>query len=327
MAEVSIVIPVHNVEKYLDVCLNSVIMQTFKDFEAICINDGSTDNSLEILEKYAKFDKRIKVISQENKGLSAARNTGVAAATGKYLTYVDSDDWLSPIMLEKFLQNIKKTKSDYVFSNICTYDMQKQTFIQVEFEFPIKHKCFCEKDIEPEDYFKIYTSAYAKLFRYDFIKNFKFPEGLIFEDTPYHSECFLSAKKIYSDPNPYYFYRTQRKGSIIESHDLRYLDIFKIAELQKNIFKKHNKFEKYKNHLLLIQMKGILQKIVKTDKETKKAMFNSIKQYYSSIDYSKYDLELLQPEKIFQFYQSILKMDFESFDRLIEFLLKKGNNA
>ncbi|MBR6933705.1 MAG: glycosyltransferase [Bacteroidales bacterium] len=96
----SIIIPVYNVEKYLRECLDSVLAQTFEDWEAICIDDGSTDRSAAILEEYAQKEARVKVISQPNGGLSAARNTGLKAANGEYVLFLDSDDWLEPNALD-----------------------------------------------------------------------------------------------------------------------------------------------------------------------------------------------------------------------------------
>ena len=93
--KISIIIPVYNVEKYLHECLDSIINQTFTDIEIICVDDGSTDKSSEILEEYEQKDKRFTVISQPNKGVSAARNRGMQQAKGKYIMFVDSDDWLA----------------------------------------------------------------------------------------------------------------------------------------------------------------------------------------------------------------------------------------
>ena len=94
MAKISVIIPVYNIEKYLVKCLDSVINQTFTDIEIICINDGSTDNSLSILEEYAQKDKRIKIINKENGGLSSAWNAGLNEVSAEYLTFVDGDDWI-----------------------------------------------------------------------------------------------------------------------------------------------------------------------------------------------------------------------------------------
>ena len=94
MPKISVIVPIFNVEKYLKECLESIINQTFKDIEIICINDGSTDNSLDILNQYAEKDNRIKVITQSNQGLSAARNTGIKYANGEYISFIDSDDYI-----------------------------------------------------------------------------------------------------------------------------------------------------------------------------------------------------------------------------------------
>lgn len=101
MSKVTIIIPVYNVEKYLEKCLNSVICQTLKDIEIICVNDGSTDNSQQILKEYAQKDERIKIVDKKNGGLSSARNAGLDAATGEYCYFLDSDDWIELNTLEK----------------------------------------------------------------------------------------------------------------------------------------------------------------------------------------------------------------------------------
>lgn len=111
---ISVIIPVYNVEKYLRDCLNSVINQTYKDLEIICINDGSKDNSLSILEEYAKKDKRIIIINKENAGVSAARNDGIEKSTGEYLFCLDSDDYIDNDFFEVFYNNAKKNNSDLV---------------------------------------------------------------------------------------------------------------------------------------------------------------------------------------------------------------------
>ena len=104
--KISVIIPVYNVEEYLPVCLDSVLAQTFSDFEAVCVNDGSPDNSAAILEKYAKKDARIKVVSRPNGGLSAARNTGLENACGEYIYFLDSDDYIHPQLLEILYKKI-----------------------------------------------------------------------------------------------------------------------------------------------------------------------------------------------------------------------------
>lgn len=112
---ISIIVPVYNVEKYLSQCLDSLIYQTYKNIEILCVNDGSLDNSKNILDKYLLKDNRIKVINQKNQGLSAARNTGIAHANGKYIMFVDSDDWLELETCEIAVCEAEKEEADLVF--------------------------------------------------------------------------------------------------------------------------------------------------------------------------------------------------------------------
>ena len=126
---ISVIIPVFNTEKYIGNCINSVIAQTLKDIEIICVNDCSADNSLEILQNFAKKDNRIKIIDlKENKGVSNARNTGIDLAQGEYIYLIDSDDWLDTNYLEEMLKKIKETKSNVIINAnfVNEYDNQNK---------------------------------------------------------------------------------------------------------------------------------------------------------------------------------------------------------
>ena len=111
---ITVIIPIYNVSKYLKNCLESVINQTYKNLEIICINDGSTDNSLGILKEYKERDERIIIIDKKNAGVSAARNDGIEKASGEYLFCVDGDDYIDEDFFEKFYNNAKKNDSDLV---------------------------------------------------------------------------------------------------------------------------------------------------------------------------------------------------------------------
>ena len=118
----SIIVPVYNVEKFLRESLDSIISQTLKDFEVICVNDGSTDNSLDILEEYAKNDSRFKIISQENQGQGIARNKAIDIAQGKYLLFVDPDDWIETNALEQIWNKAEATDANIVQFNYEIYN-------------------------------------------------------------------------------------------------------------------------------------------------------------------------------------------------------------
>jgi len=128
---ITVIVPVYNTEKYLDRCIVSIINQTFKNIEILCINDGSTDNSLKILSDYANKDNRIRIINQVNKGLSVARNTGIKAANGVYILHVDSDDWIEPDMCETMYKEAEKYDADIVTSHVY-FDYPHKTILKKE---------------------------------------------------------------------------------------------------------------------------------------------------------------------------------------------------
>ena len=119
--EVSVIVPIYNVSNFLPKCLQSIIEQSFKDIEIICINDGSTDNSLDILNSFARLDERIVLINQPNQGVSKARNNGLAAAKGKFLLFIDGDDYIASDFIEKLHAKAVKTGAEIVASN-TVYD-------------------------------------------------------------------------------------------------------------------------------------------------------------------------------------------------------------
>lgn len=118
MTKISIIIPVYNAEKEISRCIDSILKQTFKDFEVILVNDGSTDNSLCILQKYKEKDNRIKIINKQNEGVSQARNSGVAVAKGEYIQFVDADDYIDPKMLQEQLNKLESNNADIIISGI-----------------------------------------------------------------------------------------------------------------------------------------------------------------------------------------------------------------
>ena len=141
---ISVIIPVYNCEDYLDACLSSIAKQTYKNFEAICVNDGSTDQSEKILKKYERKDKRFKVINQKNRGAGAARNKGFEYSSGKYLLFLDSDDIFDCDMLRKMLQKAKVTNSEIV---VCRSQRIHEDDTLEEVPWTIRENYLPEKDI------------------------------------------------------------------------------------------------------------------------------------------------------------------------------------
>lgn len=206
----SVIVPVYNVEQYLDKCLASILGQTYKDFECIIVDDGSPDNSSAIIDKYVKQDQRFKVLHQQNMGLSAARNVGLAIAQGDYIVFVDSDDHISNEYLEKFALKIANTDADIV---ICGFiEVLKDSQKTVCFEAPstevIKQNILA--DIWP-------SYAWNKCYKKYLFKNTRFPVGKIFEDLLTIPELCFSAKTIVCIPDKLYYYNRQNMNSITAS--------------------------------------------------------------------------------------------------------------
>lgn len=213
MPKISVIIPVYNVEKYLAECLTSVVNQTFKDIEIICVNDGSTDNSPKILEEFAQKDSRIKIINQENQGMSCARNAGLAVATGEYITFVDSDDYIST---DLYADMQKYLPAELICFNAKIFPMSEkyralQNYIQCKFEGeqPITEKIIKQTNIH----------IWNKIFKTSVIRenNIKFPDGLYFEDFPFMFEYLYSINTAkFVTGKGYYFYR-QQPNSIMKT--------------------------------------------------------------------------------------------------------------
>ncbi len=209
--KVSIIIPVYNVEEYLGACLDSVLAQDFKDFEAICINDGSPDKSSEILSEYSRKDNRITVINQENKGLSGARNTGLDNAKGEYIVFLDSDDKLPSYAISLMLAIAEKSSADVVVSE--KFDKNRSSNPKINFNYTIHKNPL--KDLLKARH--AMSSACSKMYKAEVICNKRFIEGIYFEDWPYVTTLFAKIKSYASTKIPCYIY-TSDNTSIIRSN-------------------------------------------------------------------------------------------------------------
>ena len=218
---ISVVIPVYNVEKYLSQCLDGFVKQTFQDIEIICVNDGSKDNSLSILQDYAKKDNRIIVIDQKNSGAGAARNRGIAEVKGEYIYFFDSDDYIDVTALEKMYTRIKETDSDIcvcrkgtfndvtkvqtddLLSNIVKRTMKNNEFINPQ---------MCKNEIY--QYFPI--AIFTKLYKADFIKNNKifFQEIKTCNDIYFNFMALSLAEKITFVDDILIRYRISQKDNL-----------------------------------------------------------------------------------------------------------------
>ena len=209
MFKISIIIPVYNVEKYIEKCINSVLLQTFTNFECIIIDDGSTDNSGVICDGYAKKDYRIKVIHKENSGVSSARNTGLDIAKGEWIAFVDGDDWVD----EKYLE--------FLYGNAVTYNVDVSICgVNTFKDGKVSHrdKYLYDATLTSNEAISLMFDrkysfggfSFNKLLRKQLIErgNFRYGEEVKYlEDVQFFYNIFKITNKIYYSPQPYYFYR------------------------------------------------------------------------------------------------------------------------
>ncbi|KZX14828.1 putative glycosyltransferase EpsH [Methanobrevibacter filiformis] len=254
--KISVIIPVYNAENYLNKCLDSVINQSLKNFEIICINDGSTDNSLKILKEYANKDKRIKIINQENKGAGAARNKGLNTAKGEYIEFVDSDDWLENNTLDYLYSLAKNKNTDIIMFKLRPWnDKENKFFKRNDYELSalkkyFNHELYSHHEIK-EELFNISVSPCNKFYKKDFLDNIhaKFPEGTIFEDNPFFFQVILNFKKLFII-DKYLYNRRVRENSVITSKDERYFGYIPIMNHVIETFKENKVYEEYETKLL-----------------------------------------------------------------------------
>lgn len=225
---ISVIVPAYNAVKYLHPCLNSVIHQTYSNLEIIIINDGSTDQTATIIENFQKKDPRIKIISQKNSGLSAARNAGLQKATGDYLTFVDADDTIEPTMLEQLLLALKKYHADIsvcsfqeTFPNGKTKYFTKQTAIR------IYNTNSALQAMLQENGFNV--TATMKLFAKSTFNGITFPVGKLHEDVGTTYRAFLKAKTIVFLPKPLYVYH-HHTNSIIDYFSDQKFDLITLTD-------------------------------------------------------------------------------------------------
>ena len=208
---ITIVIPIYKVQEYLEKCLNSVICQTYTNLEIILVDDGSPDNCGQICDDYAKKDSRIKVIHKENGGLSDARNAGIKNATGKYITFVDSDDYITEDYVEYLYNLIKKNDSKLSICGIKTvWKNDKKCENEKE-----RIECLNSQEVFERMLFAkgIEVAAYGKLYLTELWKEYEFPVGKVYEDTAVIYKLIEKAQKItYGTKNCYYY--VARVGSI-----------------------------------------------------------------------------------------------------------------
>lgn len=293
--DVSVIVPTYNVEQYISICLNSLIKQTLQNIEIICIDDKSTDSTRHIIKNFQKLDNRIRIYENEaNRGQGFSRNIGIKNANGKYILFLDSDDWLDLNALEILFNNAEEKKTDILMFKLINYSSSANLNLSSKFSnilydgtfyktnyYSIKEldnfigKVFTCNDIP---FFKIANSPCNKFFLSSFLKDndIYFPEGLIYEDNPFYFKTITNAKRISLVENHFYNRRRHEK-STIQRVDHKVLDSIEITDICLKYFLDSNLYQNYKEGILNYVILTLKQSFDKIDEKYKEKYFKLTK--------------------------------------------------
>lgn len=281
---ISVIVPIYKVEKYLKRCVNSLLAQSYSDFELILVDDGSPDNCGNICEEYAAKDKRIKVIHKDNGGLSDARNAGLRIAKGEYIAFVDSDDWVATNYLETLLKVIELTDSDIcecevlkTTGEIEKYENSKEKYTSYSSEKALE-LLICDKIL--------HQYVWNKLYKRSCLKGIPFAVGKINEDEFWTYQVFGNARRITKISNVLYYY-FQRGSSIMGNHyNLKRLDALEAKSLRQQYIEEKfpalievSKINLFESCIYSGQM--TLKFLEKNEKKQAKIIIDNIRKHYS----------------------------------------------
>lgn len=330
MYSVSVIIPIFNGEKFLKKCLDSICKQTLDNIEIICINDGSTDNTLSILEKYSSKDQRIKIISTENNGQGSARNAALNCAEGEYIAFVDADDWIDHDALDLLYNDAKSRNLDLLFYQMMNYMDYSKDYVETDL---YNHVCFEKNGIDEniifnsndtKDFlFEIPVCPVSKLYRRDFLEehNLRFTEGMFFEDNDFFYKLYFKCQKA-GFLKKHLYYRRRHKDSVTQIIDKRKFDIIYAANDILDVFKANGMYDVCKkdviNHTFLMVVEwfkkfslDLRQSFYKTIKDNFKGFNEYCDDFKNNLDYENkvvhdfvvnndYYLDFLSEYKLFK---------------------------
>lgn len=295
---ISVVVPIYNVQEYLEKCIESILSQTYSSLEIILVDDGSTDQSGKICDDYKDRDTRIKVLHKENGGLSSARNAGIELATGEYIGFVDSDDYIDKAMYEVLLQKMVQYNADISICNRFYTEEDGRKFLRYksdgnELVMDSEHAI-----LEMNSFRSFDMAAWDKLYKRKVFDEIRFPEGKLSEDYFIMYRLFELVDRICYTPEPYYYYM-QRKGSISRGKKINF-DFVEAAKEQMEYVEKrypqlkncvHTAYASANMTVYNFHMKNH----VKCSKDVRQKLQDKVKENYS---YVKNNMEISKVKKI-----------------------------
>jgi len=257
--EVTVIVPVYNIERYLEECLDSLASQVFTDFEVVIVDDGSTDGSAVIAKRYATRSPEVfRIVTKPNGGLSDARNAGMTAARGAYFAFVDADDVVAPTFLSAMYGLARERGADLVVCGIVPFGDPKapETYLP-EPDMSVFDRCLAD---EPRLFYRVDASACDKLYARGLFENsgIRFPVGMAFEDVPTTYRLLGLASRVSKVDEPLYRYRQARGDSITSSYDERFLDLVNGFEIVIDFYRERGGVARYESHLLRLLLTHLI---------------------------------------------------------------------
>lgn len=248
---ISVIVPVYKVEKYLPKCIESIINQTHKNIEIILVDDGSPDNCGKICDEYAQRDERIKVVHKENGGLSSARNAGLDIVTGKYISFIDSDDYIAENFIDYMYSVLKKENVDVVQCNYTRNELTNISEVNEEILVISSEKAI--ENLNSAELHGKYVIVCNKLYKYSIYKNLRFPIGKVNEDVYVTYLALDRANKVAIISAELYFYRITPSSIMEKTFSIKRYDALEGYENEINYFKKKSNVSLYKTAAVIYQ--------------------------------------------------------------------------
>lgn len=325
MVKVSVVMPVYNKEKFLNDSVSSILNQSMDDLELICVDDGSDDRSLDILNEFAEKDNRVKVFALKHLGGGNARNYGLKHVDGEYLYMMDADDILDLNAFEDFYPICKKKNLDFLVFKAINYGVEKAHYFETEYQNMtaisklVKDNVFNYKDLG-DLLFDFNVSPWCKFYNAEFIRNTgaRFREKSKFHDNQFFWDMIFQAERIYF-VDEFYYTRNRYDGSLTASGDSGHVDMIGVANDIIKLFIKHDKLNDYKEKLYNLKITWITDRYnqVKTE-STKEVFFAKMKEDYENLKGSDFE-EALDEKSKFIFNCAIISDSCEDFDLLRQY--------
>lgn len=307
MAKVSIVVPIYNVEKYLHRNLTSLMNQTVSDIEVLCVNDGCTDNSADIIDEFVQKDSRFVRLDKKNGGLSDARNHGMKFASGKYIMFIDSDDFVSEKMVEVCLNRMEKDELDMVVFDYDQYFDVTNTSETIT--MPFEENRIYSLDNCPELVAYCNNAAWNKMYKFDLFKDYgiEYPFGYRHQDLGTTFRLLTLCQRIGFIHQSLYFYLADRPNNISQMIDKKLYHIVDMCTINIDFYKEKGLFEKHKEelqYLCMINFMVALRKAMRlTDREFVFSfvdqVFDVMEFHFGSLKWKKYSPAESKSDKIY----------------------------